>query len=172
MEPWLTIVLIGAGIILYTSLFNRTNDKSNDSKLLASMEQSFEQFAMDLEEDNNRLLEHVLVLKEQLDEQNADMSNRIEQLEKQLDEHQKGQRLEQRLEQDLKQSTLVYKPPAVRQPEKLATHKMNIRERYEQLFEFHDAGKSIDYIAKKCEMNKGEVQLILQLGMQEERASV
>lgn len=171
MEPWLTIVLIGAGIIVYTSIFNRNNDKSSHNKLLTSMEQSFEEFAVELEEDNNRLLEHVLVLKQQFDERNEGMLKRIDQLEKQLEEQLETQKRAQTTQ-------LVYKPPAraVRQPEKSQSpsqsHKMNIRQRYEQLFELHDAGKSIDYIAKKCDINKGEVQLILQLGNQEERASV
>lgn len=177
MEHWLTIVLIGAGIIVYTSIFNRNDHNSKNNKLLASMEQSFEHFAMELEEDNNRLLEHVLVLKEQFDEKNAALAEKIQALEKQLEQHQtqlEGQKdaAPQAAQQAAQQASIIYKPPAVRQPEKSQSNKLDIRQRYEQLFALHDAGKSIDYIAKACEINKGEVQLILQLGKQEERESV
>jgi hypothetical protein len=44
-----------------------------------------------------------------------------------------------------------------------------IRNRYRELFAWHDAGKSVEYIAKKSGMNKGEVMLILQLAKREEQ---
>jgi hypothetical protein len=44
-----------------------------------------------------------------------------------------------------------------------------IRGRYRELFALYDAGKSVDYIAKKSGMNKGEVMLILQLAKREEQ---
>jgi len=44
-----------------------------------------------------------------------------------------------------------------------------IRSRYPELFAWHDAGKSVEYIAKKTGMNKGEVMLILQLAKREEQ---
>lgn len=46
----------------------------------------------------------------------------------------------------------------------------SIRNRYADLFEMYQAGKSIDAIAKKLGRNKGEIQLILQLSKQEEAA--
>ncbi|SDC87123.1 hypothetical protein SAMN02799630_01571 [Paenibacillus sp. UNCCL117] len=49
---------------------------------------------------------------------------------------------------------------------------MSIRNRYAELFLLHDHGKSIESIAKKLGMNKGEVALILQLAKQEEKANV
>jgi hypothetical protein len=45
-----------------------------------------------------------------------------------------------------------------------------LKERYPELFEMHDGGKSIEYIAKKLGKNKGEVSLILMLSRQEEAA--
>lgn len=49
---------------------------------------------------------------------------------------------------------------------------MNVRERYAELFKLHEQKKSMEYIAKKLGMNKGEVQLIIQLARQEETAHV
>ncbi|WP_127580664.1 hypothetical protein [Paenibacillus koleovorans] len=46
---------------------------------------------------------------------------------------------------------------------------INIRNRYAELFQLEKQGKSVDYIAKKLGMNKGEVMLILQLAKQEDR---
>jgi len=43
-----------------------------------------------------------------------------------------------------------------------------VRARYKELFDLHDSGKSIEYIAKKLGKNKGEVQLIIGLARQEE----
>ncbi|WP_414694786.1 DUF6115 domain-containing protein [Paenibacillus sp.] len=43
-----------------------------------------------------------------------------------------------------------------------------VKARYQELFELYDAGKSIEYIAKKLGKNKGEVQLIIGLAKQEE----
>ncbi|MFC0214366.1 hypothetical protein ACFFK0_18195 [Paenibacillus chartarius] len=49
---------------------------------------------------------------------------------------------------------------------------MNIKDRYAELFKLYGESKSIEYIAKKLQMNKGEVQLIIQLAKQEESAHV
>lgn len=45
---------------------------------------------------------------------------------------------------------------------------MNMKERYSELFELYQQGKSTDYIAKKLGKNKGEINLILQLAKQED----
>lgn len=44
-----------------------------------------------------------------------------------------------------------------------------VKERYRELFDMYEGGKSIEYIAKKLGKNKGEVQLIIGLARQEER---
>jgi len=46
---------------------------------------------------------------------------------------------------------------------------ITIRGRYPELLELHDKGKSVEQMAKATGMNKGEVQLILQLARREER---
>lgn len=42
-----------------------------------------------------------------------------------------------------------------------------IRDRYAQLLELHERGRSVEQVAKAMNMNKGEVQLILQLAKRE-----
>ncbi|MDF2924695.1 MAG: hypothetical protein K0R57_3609 [Paenibacillaceae bacterium] len=49
---------------------------------------------------------------------------------------------------------------------------LTIRSRYEELFQLYEDGKSVEYIAKKTGLNKGEVSLIIQLAQQEELKGV
>lgn len=44
----------------------------------------------------------------------------------------------------------------------------SIRDRYQELFTLHKQGKSVDYIAKQSGIQRGEVQLILQLAERED----
>jgi hypothetical protein len=57
-------------------------------------------------------------------------------------------------------------PESVDQPAHPPT---TIRARYSELLGLHDKGRSIEQIAKALGLNKGEVQLILQLARREER---
>jgi hypothetical protein len=49
---------------------------------------------------------------------------------------------------------------------------LNMKIRYAELFSLHEQGKGVETIAKKLGMNKGEVNLIIQLSRQEERFGV
>ena len=53
-------------------------------------------------------------------------------------------------------------------PEEILIPPTTIRGRYPELFNMHDKGRSVEQIAKALGMNKGEVQLILQLVRREE----
>jgi hypothetical protein len=53
-----------------------------------------------------------------------------------------------------------------------ASSGLNMKTRYAELFSLHDQGKGVEAIAKKLGMNKGEVNLIIQLSRQEERSRV
>lgn len=52
----------------------------------------------------------------------------------------------------------------------VAKGSMSIHERYAQLLDLYRRGRSIEQISKALNMNKGEVQLILQLAKREEAA--
>ncbi|WP_201318462.1 MULTISPECIES: hypothetical protein [unclassified Paenibacillus] len=60
-------------------------------------------------------------------------------------------------------------PAATREQPNEPVALMNIKQRYAELFELYELGKSMDFIAKKLGMNKGEISLILLLAKQEER---
>lgn len=162
----MTIILIGLVIIIYTRLFSKDDSNHNQSRLLTDMEETFEHFALEIEDDNKRVLDHILVLKEQFDQQNTKLLTRIELLEKQLSEKPKAP-IVGHVKRPSSQIDVTPQEKPLPQSDR-----MDIKQRYSQLFELHDVGKSMDYIAKKLSINKGEVQLILQLGNQEEQSRV
>ncbi|MEW9697693.1 hypothetical protein [Paenibacillus sp. SI8] len=49
---------------------------------------------------------------------------------------------------------------------------LSMKARYAELFSLHNQGKGVEAIAKKLGLNKGEVNLILQLSKQEEKTRV
>ncbi|MNC80265.1 hypothetical protein D3C75_1330060 [compost metagenome] len=53
-------------------------------------------------------------------------------------------------------------------PEEAEPPQEQDRDRYPELFELYGKGKSIDMIAKTMGLQRGEVQLILQLAKKEE----
>lgn len=53
-------------------------------------------------------------------------------------------------------------------PEEAEPPQEQVRDRYPELFELYGKGKSIDMIAKTMGLQRGEVQLILQLAKKEE----
>lgn len=57
------------------------------------------------------------------------------------------------------------------QDELLSQVNHSIQARYAELFQLYEQGKSIEAISKKLGMNKGEVQLIMQLAKQEDAAN-
>ena len=59
--------------------------------------------------------------------------------------------------------------PSISPETEPSTPTSTIRGRYAELLDMHEKGKSVEQIAKATGMNKGEVQLILQLARQEER---
>jgi hypothetical protein len=143
------------------------------------MEIALEQFMENMESDNKELVELVKQAQTDNAEQLAIRERRIIDLEHRCAD------LEARLEKVLVQPAAAViqvkdaavmsatadsqQSPAVEeQPEP----RVSIRTRYPGLFELYDSGKSIDTVSRKLGMNKGEVQLIIQLAKQEECARV
>ncbi len=56
------------------------------------------------------------------------------------------------------------------QQEQQNTAKERIQDRYPELFQLHESGKSVDTIARTVGLQRGEVLLILQLAKQEEQS--
>lgn len=178
MGPWLYIVLLGACIMLYAWL-RPSGESGRPSTGIDEIEATLEQFAQELEEDNRKLLEAVGGVKGKLEGEIMKLSGRVDVLEKQLLAY-----AQQSTAQPAPspQPTTPSSPPgepAVPEEEAAATagpeHQtapVDMKSRYPELFHYYEQGKSIEYIAKKTGMNKGEVQLIIQLAKQEEEFRV
>lgn len=202
MDAWLYIVLLGLVLVVYAKLVPKkeSGTKQAQTSVIKEIEDTMEQFSAELEEENRQLLGLVAEMKKEHDVHAAKLQGRIEALEQQnrAVTEQLGQLV--RAEQSRKEASgqaegllarsqsiaaasvrteapVAHEPmpaaevvaPPEKEPEKASS---NIRDRYAAVFQLYDQGKSTEYIAKKLEMNKGEVMLIIQLAKQEDQARV
>ena len=178
-EPWHYIVLLGAAIAVIAYAMPRMKAKAGaEAAASKDMEQLLEQYMFTAEQEHEALVQ--LVKEAQLSSKQVASAheNKVSQLEaqlavlsSQLEEQKQGLKQQLKLHQH-SQAADILQPEAEPAPEpseeKLAP--TSIHKRYEQLFQLYESGKSIEAIAKKLQLNKGEVQLIIQLAKQEERA--
>ncbi|WP_379151407.1 hypothetical protein [Paenibacillus sp. sgz5001063] len=189
MQPWVYIVLVGAVVIVYAlRLPARAKEESADRQSLKETEAALELYMADIERDHDNMLQLVSSIKQQSQNNRTALQEEITGLKEQLAELQKNSMLlDARLTSEEKsllqlsaafgkgnvsvpqvpdqnvQSETVTEAP-VPKPKPVSS----IKQRYPRLFELHEQGKSIDSIAKTAGLQRGEVQLILQLAKQEE----
>lgn len=185
-SPWLSIVLLGVAISGYAWMIPKNSGKSKESEFVS--EAAYDRLLEDLETENRELVDAVAKFKREQDETVEKLGRRIVDME-----HQMIKWLEQApapatisvskpLEEEIKSSPVeiesesaissseVFNP--ISQPlshEDIVVQPTTIRSRYSGLLELHDKGRSVEQIAKAMGMNKGEVQLILQLVRREEQ---
>lgn len=172
MGPWLYIVLLGICVLLFA--FMRPKEPAaQQAAVVGEIETALEQFALELDDDNKELMASVAGVKRELEAEINKLNGRLDALEKQV----------RALPRDLPAalspvpaSPVAEQHPAAAQPARPAEPPQaeelaepDIKTRYSALFDLHNQGKSIEYISKKTGMNKGEVQLIIQLSRQEEK---
>lgn len=171
---------------------------SSSPEVMNELEETMEGFLAELEEDNQKLIGTMASMKAEHEAAVKRLTDKLDHLEKEVQDIRQGwnrmalERVERR-EAELLEKTLSLQTPAaplvpaavagsrnaaplhepVPSTEAHEPGKENgdttIRHRYQELFRMHGEGKSVEYIAKKSGMNKGEVSLILQLAEQEER---
>jgi uncharacterized protein YeeX (DUF496 family) len=173
-QSWMYIVLLGLVCMVISFFAPRSvsNDKSN---MVKEIEDTMEHFANEIEEENNQLLQTVEQIKTDHEQQMNRIMLKVEQLEKQnyeLSSEIKSIVLNKFHEQSNIQFSTVQAAIEDLIPEKEKPSPMQIKERYPELFQLHEQGKAVEYIAKKLNLNKGEVQLIIQLAKQEEQNRV
>jgi DNA-binding NarL/FixJ family response regulator len=185
MQPYLQyIVLLGAVVIVGAFVMPRKKQEpSLPPQTMQNMETALEQFMENMEKDNEELVD--LVRRAQQDSKvDADRKeHRIAELEK------KCEQLAAQLQNTPSSSSAIMLQTAPTQlisndatvkevsinklpepPVENAPQTNTIHSRYSELFVLYEQGKSIEIISKKLGMNKGEVQLIIQLAKQEETA--
>lgn len=192
MEPWVYIVLLGAVAIVYAlRLPARAKEESGDKQSLKETEAALELYMADIERENDKMLQLVSSIKQQSQNNRTALQDEINNLREEVAELQKNSMLlEARLaseEKGLLQLTASYAKDSsstrsadgkltgtaadggLQDPPELKPKPVSsIKLRYPRLFELHEQGKSIDSIAKTAGLQRGEVQLILQLAKQEE----
>ncbi len=185
-EPYIYVVLIGLCILVFSFLFAKPKKQvtSESPQIMQEVEETMEGFMAELEEDNKKLLDTIAHMKESHNQSLHKMTERMERLEQEFkQERQDWKRLvlmtAEKTGQAPARSTVPPQTLPLPQPEPLPIPvpeepqkpAAGIRGRYEEVLRLHDDGKSVDYIARKCGLNKGEVNLIIQLALQEEEAN-
>lgn len=190
MQPWVYIVLVGVAAILYALLLPaRAKEGKVEQQSLKETEAALELYMADMERENEELVQLISSIKQQSQNNHNVMQGQINELQSQVIELQKSSlQLEARVteeEKSLRELAITvekgsYVNVGVKedpspgeekvslQPELKAKPISSIKLRYPRLFELHEQGKSIDSIAKTAGLQRGEVQLILQLAKQEE----
>jgi hypothetical protein len=197
-SPWLYILLVGLVLIVYSRFLPRSAGSSRQGQSAKEFQESLDSFAAVMDNENRELVQLISSMRREHEQQTGGLSMRIQRLEQQRSEQEiRLAKLSRTLDDLLDRETrgLFHRtsPPPVEpalqaSPNPSATiatnlvplqeqnppstgqpSLMRIKERYSELFHLHNQGKSVDFIAKKLTMNKGEINLILQLARQEDR---
>lgn len=190
MDPWLYIILLGLAALMYGWMLpKRGGHKNPEEALVKNMEATLEQYMADIGRENDELIDLVTQMKQDhasrltvMQEQIVELRQRIVELERQgrfstdisqqaaalvseqLNQARSGAAV-QEAERDIQGHVIEDHAAEEKADESLET----IRDRYAELFMLHGQGKSLDSIARQTGMQRGEVQLILQLAEREDR---
>lgn len=149
------------------------------------METALEQFMDNMEQDNQELVALVAKSQEEAREDQQLKELRIAELELKCTQLEEAlQRCQQAADRKAIQAATAIDLPASQADLDATASQIQsqspshadqpdlaeraIKSRYKLLFDLYEEGKSIEAIAKKLSLNKGEVQLILGLAKQEE----
>ncbi len=178
MNLWIYLVISGILAILWAIILPKQSKKTKQGNSLDDLENSLNSFTEGIQEDKRELSERIQYLKREHELQKNELMMRIEYLERKSSQVEEDTRRVARTveEEILYQARLASgrladgaQVPAGavdHDPEPLPPQ--TLRERFPELFELYDQGKSIEFIAKKIAMNKGEVILIIDLAKQGE----
>ncbi len=172
--------MLGAAALVYAVMLPRRQaDKMSSEQMVKEVESTLEQYMADIEEENDTLVELVGQMKKDnsakhlaMEEQMREMQQRLLQVEQQS--AQQGARItdaESHVTALTENQSVGVDPTdflEVEQSDEVSEAVNSIKHRYSELFELHNQGKSIDIIGKSVGIQRGEVQLILQLAKQEE----
>lgn len=192
LPGWIYIVLIGAVAIVYGFLLPKARNVAATAQSMATVdkvEDTLEHYMAEIEKENEEIIDLVSKIKQEstakqlaLQEQLTEMRQRLIQLEQKPDpvimpspvatmqnpaytQSQGTGTQGDALRESAARMAQQYSEPVVEeQPDTTE----RIQDRYQELFALYENGKSIDTIAKTVGLQRGEVQLILQLAKQED----
>ena len=174
-EPWHYIVLLGAAIAVIAYAMPRAKSKAAETANTKDMEQLFEQYMYTAEQEHEALVQLVKEAQQSSKQSASANESKVSQLEAQLaalmNELEQQKKSRGQLQQAQAADDNVQAVPVqVQEQAEEKPGRTSLEKRYEQLFQLYESGKSIEAIAKKLQLNKGEVQLIIQLAKQEASA--
>jgi uncharacterized membrane-anchored protein YhcB (DUF1043 family) len=195
-DPWFYIVLIGVAAIIYSLLLpvrQVTGGAKRNHNATVELETTLEQYMAEIEKENAELIDLVSGMKQDFTAKQMALQEQVTELRGRIvdTEHSAQERLVriEKLEANaVSHSAVVHIPRnetayvdvpveiEVASTQEDTIDELPVQEevadslhdRYAELFNLYDNGKSIDMIAKVMDMQRGEVQLILQLGKREE----
>lgn len=195
LPGWIYIVLIGAVAIVYGFLLPKARNVAATAQSMATVdkvEDTLEHYMAEIEKENEEIIDLVSKIKQEstakqlaLQEQLNEMRQRLIQLEQKPDpvmmqpvaqpvapmqnvSHMPSQVIGTQgdaLRESAARMAQEHSEPVVEQQPDTTER---IQDRYQELFALYKNGKSIDTIAKTVGLQRGEVQLILQLAKQED----
>lgn len=181
MDSWIYIVLLGIGAVLYALMLPKRREETVKSEqVVKEMESTLEQYMGEVQLENEQLLDLVGQMKQEQtakqtaqQEQLNEMRHRLLAVEQQLASTEGRLRSAETLlasvPVNISATQAAEAVEAIEAADKASQPHINsIKSRYTELFDMYEAGRSIDMIAKSAGMQRGEVQLIIQLAKQEE----
>ncbi|AYB43498.1 hypothetical protein V4V36_03125 [Paenibacillus lautus] len=177
LKPWIYIVLLGIAAVLYAFMLPKRREETVSSeRIVKEVENTLEGYMAEIQNENEQLVELVSQMKKELDakqqahqEQVSDLRQRMLAMEQKMTESQTRLRTaEEKLAQAAAAASLSAGAAAASSEADHAPPVHSIKSRYAELFDLYEQGKSIDMIAKSTGLQRGEVQLIIQLAKQEE----
>lgn len=156
--------------------------------LVQEMESTLEHYMAEIENDNDALIQRVAEMKGEATAADQRMQSQLQELQRRLDQLEESkatqtdvpsniipvhsssglqaQALVDSVRADSAQQVSEADEQAAEQESKPVRE--SIKDRYAELFNLYAEGKSVDAIAKQTGIQRGEVQLILQLAEREE----
>ncbi|MBY0118985.1 hypothetical protein [Paenibacillus xylanexedens] len=193
MSPWIIIVILGACAIAYACIMPRKNKAQEPGhQLVQEMESTLEHYMTEIENDNDALIQRVAEMKGEATAADQRMQLQLQELQQRLDQLEQSKKNEPVAapvphsgnvsvpsSEGLQAQALVKSVQAEAAQQALEADEQtseveslpgseSIKDRYAELFNLHAEGKSMDAISKQTGIQRGEVQLILQLAEREE----
>lgn len=173
MEPWSTLVVLGVGIIVFAWFMPKSRPESGE-KDKKEVEAVLEQYLAEIELENEKVIQSIQKWKQDYSHLNTQREKEIQEINEKVNslEHQFFSLADhvttlQALPLNNQEGSDTDQKLNIADNKHTAVDELTIHTRYTEIFELESKGKSTDYIARKLEIPKGEVELILQLGERE-----
>ncbi|MCL6459912.1 MAG: hypothetical protein K6T85_18105 [Gorillibacterium sp.] len=188
-DPWVVVVIMGIICIVASWMIKEPKHAFSMTK---EIEEALDLVAVNMEEENRELIRSITQMKSEFERRNENSEKRVLGLEKRIDDLSAELRnvlmlqLQKATEKKSSMTPILQQQhnemssfPGASQAAALLPNTERIEEqpeglklRYPELFQLYQQGKSIEQIAKKLGINKGETALIIQLAKQEEEGRV